>query len=333
MNNNNRICFPLLAQQPRAEPEIMRDWGDAHAPVVSVCCATYNHFDYIEDALVGILAQVTSFPFEIIIRDDASSDGTSDILRRYAQRYPNIICLMINLENQFKNGIRPMHVWPSLARGKYIALCEGDDFWTSPTKLQKQFELLERHPEAVMSVARTEFCQQDEDGLHHISTTAGLENELPGFEEVHNTYFHTSTYVVRSDVLNKVIRDYWTGHTLFGDTALRAILISLGPFVFLPEVVSVYRITGGGIWSSLSKERQLKLEYDVARKLATILPGKHGRLQRKKMHSVVKSKHRVRKKKFKRYIKGAKIYPALFWLHLCKAFRSLKRIISNRTSH
>jgi glycosyltransferase involved in cell wall biosynthesis len=333
MSNNNRICFPLLTQQPRAEPEIMRDWGDAHAPVVSVCCATYNHLDYIEDALLGILAQATSYPFEIIIRDDASTDGTTDVLHRYAQRYPNIIRLVANPENQFKKGIRPMHVWPSLARGKYIALCEGDDFWTSPTKLQKQVELLERHPEAVMSVARTEFCQQHEDGLHHISTTAELENELLGFEEVHNTYFHTSTYVVRSDVLSKVIRDYWTGHTLFGDTALRAILISLGPFVFLAEVVSVYRTTGGGIWSSLSKKKQLKWEYDAARKLARILPGKHGGLQREKLHSILKSRRRLRKKNFKRYIKGAKIYPALFWLHLGNAFRSLKRKISNRTSH
>ena len=98
-------------------------------PVVSICCPTYNHVNYIEAAICGFLAQETTFPFEIIVRDDASTDGTAEIVRQYSRRYPNIIRAVIEKENQLNKGVRPIHVWPSLATGEFIALCEGDDFW------------------------------------------------------------------------------------------------------------------------------------------------------------------------------------------------------------
>lgn len=109
-------------------------------PLVSICCITYNHKEYIRDALDGFLSQRTDFPYEILINDDASTDGTADIIREYEQKYPEKIRALLQTENQYSKGITN----PSGAfnfprvRGRYVAMCEGDDYWTDPEKLQKQ---------------------------------------------------------------------------------------------------------------------------------------------------------------------------------------------------
>jgi len=121
----------------RVEDEIIAKWkGDLDKPVVSICCVTYNHETYIEDALEGFLSQETDFPFEIIIHDDCSTDKTTQILNEYLEKYPNIIKLIIQTENQWSKGIRilPVLVVPE-ARGKYIALCDGDDYWFDFVKI------------------------------------------------------------------------------------------------------------------------------------------------------------------------------------------------------
>lgn len=114
------------------------------SPLVSVCCITYNHRKFIKDSIEGILLQRTNFPIEIIIHDDASNDGTTEIIRRYAREYTHLIIPIYQTENQYSKGVKisPNYVWP-IARGKYIAICEGDDYWTDPYKLQKQVNFLE----------------------------------------------------------------------------------------------------------------------------------------------------------------------------------------------
>ncbi len=119
-------------------------------PLLSVCCLTYNHRNYIERALNSILRQKRNFSIEIIVHDDASSDGTSDIIKRYSAKYPEIITAVYQQSNLIKSGtgifqIYTQHVFP-LAKGKYIAICEGDDFWTDTRKLQKQIDFLEANP-------------------------------------------------------------------------------------------------------------------------------------------------------------------------------------------
>lgn len=116
-------------------------------PLVSICCITYNHEVFIRDAIEGFLIQNTSFPFEIIIHDDASTDNTANIIEEYANKYPDLFVTILQSENQWSKGggsIYARFVYPR-ARGKYIALCEGDDYWTDPLKLQKQVEFLEEN--------------------------------------------------------------------------------------------------------------------------------------------------------------------------------------------
>ena len=118
-------------------------------PLVSICSITYNHAPYIRQCLDGFLMQQTTFPIEIIINDDCSTDGTTEIIHEYAEKYPDLIFPIFHEENQYQKGVRGMFqrfVFPK-ARGKYIALCEGDDYWTDPLKLQKQVDFLEANPE------------------------------------------------------------------------------------------------------------------------------------------------------------------------------------------
>ena len=122
-------------------------------PMVTVWCLTYNQKDFIRDALDGFVMQKTSFPYEVIVHDDASTDGTTDIVRDYAAKYPEVIKPMVETENQWqKGGLK--HIISILnekhRRGKYIAFCEGDDYWTDSEKLQRQVVFLESHPDYSM---------------------------------------------------------------------------------------------------------------------------------------------------------------------------------------
>ena len=120
---------------------------------VAVWCITYNQKDFIKDALNGFVMQKTNFPFVVIVHDDKSTDGTTDIILEYAQKYPEIIIPVIETENQWsKGGLKHIvNIMNSHYRiGKYIAFCEGDDYWTSPNKLQTQIDFLESHPEYSM---------------------------------------------------------------------------------------------------------------------------------------------------------------------------------------
>jgi len=118
--------------------------------VVSILCPTYQHVDFIEDAIRGFLGQDTDFPFEVLIRDDASTDGTAEIVRDYADRYPNVIRAVLETENRYPTVTAGVVLMP-LVRGEFITVCEGDDYWTDPRKLAIQRDGLLRHPEAVAS--------------------------------------------------------------------------------------------------------------------------------------------------------------------------------------
>lgn len=135
----------------RSEDEIVAAWkGNITDPVVSVRCITYNHAPYIEDAIKGFLIQETDFPFEVWIHDDASTDGTREIVEHYQKCYPKIIKTILQDVNQYSQGNKPGQFLNPVCSGKYYALCEGDDFWISPEKLSKQVAIMEENPEVDM---------------------------------------------------------------------------------------------------------------------------------------------------------------------------------------
>jgi glycosyltransferase involved in cell wall biosynthesis len=131
----------------RSEAEILSRWNKGPAePFVSISCCAFNHEDYFETALKGMLVQETSFPFEILVHDDASTDATADIIRAYHDCYPNIIKPILQIENQHTQGNNPGGINRKRALGKFIAICEGDDCWTDASKLQRQIDALLNHP-------------------------------------------------------------------------------------------------------------------------------------------------------------------------------------------
>lgn len=115
-------------------------------PLVSICCAAYNHEEYIEETLKGFLMQECDFEYEILIHDDASTDKTAKIIRRYEEMYPNKIFPIYQTENQYSQGKKYSDLNYERVRGKYVAICEGDDCWIDKTKLSKQIKLMEENP-------------------------------------------------------------------------------------------------------------------------------------------------------------------------------------------
>ncbi len=145
----------LLTPPPvRTEVELLRRWGGpGRKPMVSVLCHTYNHERYIDTTIQGFLSQDCGHPFEIVIHDDASTDGTAERIRDWQRRYPTLIRPILQAENQMSRGImRPFHLAMAQARGDFVALCEGDDYWIDPLKLQRQVSFLIDNPEYSCSV-------------------------------------------------------------------------------------------------------------------------------------------------------------------------------------
>ena len=148
----------------RNEQEILKNWkGDLNSPLVSICTITYNHEKYIAEALDSFLMQETNFPFEIAIDDDCSTDNAAEVITKYVEKYPNII--KANLREKNIGGMKNFIENTKRAKGKYIALCEGDDYWTNPLKLQKQVDFLESHKEYNMVFHNAEYQDHTEKGV------------------------------------------------------------------------------------------------------------------------------------------------------------------------
>ena len=245
--------FDLFSQTLPKEADLFASWSDSNDVVVSIACATFDHGDLLDDAIRSFLLQDTSFRFEIVIRDDASTDGTRDLISSYVTLYPRIIRAKVYEENQFKLGRRPIHDWIELTRGKFIALCEGDDFWIDQDKLQDQVTQLERHPDCVISVAGTLSYEVKKNDLQEF----GLVEEERIFHKPTPQYHHTSSLVIERGALGNVVAKM-EKYSVFGDTALRRLLVDEGKCISLPRLVSVYWKDGFGIWTSLSIEEMSK---------------------------------------------------------------------------
>ena len=130
--------------------------------MVSICCMTYNQEKYIAETIEGFLKQKTDFEYEILIHDDASTDSTQSIIKKYAKNYPERIKLVIQEENQYSKGVDIVkeYLYP-LVSGKYVAICEGDDFWIDENKLQKQIDILEENNSVNMCVHATQEIFED----------------------------------------------------------------------------------------------------------------------------------------------------------------------------
>jgi len=219
--------------------------------MVSILAIAYNHENWIARALDSFITQKTNFPFEILVHDDASTDRTTEIIRQYEQKYSTLVKPIYQTINQFSRGNFPLFILSEKAKGKYLAICDCDDYWTDPFKLQKQVDLLEAHPECSMAVAKTDVYRVEDGQFYYQETLEGVDQNILYFDDFFKgCYLHTSTYVIPKK--NFCVVEKYRHKIFIGDTALRYILLDSGPFVFLRETVSVYQITEKGIWTNLN---------------------------------------------------------------------------------
>ena len=212
---------------------------------VSIQCLVYNHEPYLRQCLDGFVMQKTSFRFEAIIHDDVSTDGSADIIREYARKYPEIIKPIYETENQYsKHDDSLLRVLKKAMTGEYIAICEGDDYWTDPLKLQKQVDYLESHPECALCFHNA--IQHWQDGSQPDSPFSELEErDYTGLEVTENWIIPTASMVYRSsclpqyETLMKKAKRPFT----FGDTPLAAACANCGTLHALKDTMSVYRRT------------------------------------------------------------------------------------------
>ncbi|WP_045419969.1 glycosyltransferase family 2 protein [Vibrio campbellii] len=194
---------------PKSEDEITKHWKYTDKTYISVICITYNHGDYLTEAIESFLAQKSEYKFEIIVHDDASIDNTTSILKAISRKYPTIIKPIYNAENQYSQNVNlPISNCNSLAKGAYIAFCEGDDYWVDEYKLQRQIKFLEKHHQYGLVLTDYHNYDQSTQAIKYNLISSNLEQHLSrlNFESflTHFGYFSPMTWLVRSDLWHEV---------------------------------------------------------------------------------------------------------------------------------
>lgn len=216
-------------------------------PVVCIRCMTYNQEKYIAQCLDGFVMQETNFSVKAIVHDDASTDNTPKIIKEYATRYPEIIVPVLEKENQYSQGKLSKVMYP-LMKGKYIAVCEGDDYWTDPLKLQKQVDFMESHPD--FSMCFHQAIRHHEDSCVPDSLYSKIEDkEYTGLELYKSEHRPpTASVLIRhsvfeSDVYKKCLEQI----SSFGDLSFFLSAAHNGKVYGMADVMSVYRMNNNGI--------------------------------------------------------------------------------------
>lgn len=218
---------------------------------VSINCITFNQEDYIADALESFLMQKTNFKYEILIHDDASSDGTGGIIQAYEKKYPDIVKPIYQTKNQYSRGVEVGFNNIKRAKGRYIAMCEGDDFWTDPYKLQKQADYMTRHPECSLCVHAARIVNPET--KERIGNVRPCQNNrVFAVEEIIKAgggLFATSSMMFVKEVGEKR-PDFYHKTAPVGDYPLMIFLALKGTVFYIDEFMSAYRLAAKGSWTS-----------------------------------------------------------------------------------
>ncbi len=216
------------------------------SPLVSIVCDVYNHEPFLRKCLDGFVMQQTNFPFEILVHDDASTDHSADIIREYEAKYPDLFRPIYEKENQYFK----QHLWADIqfprAKGKYIAICEGDDHWTDPLKLQKQIDYLESHPECALCFHNA-ILHWDNEGQPDSVFASIEERDYSGIELITKWYCSTASIVFKAS-LKDGFSQLCKNHPLMkiGDRPLVTYCSKYGTVHGIPDIMSVYTKHIGG---------------------------------------------------------------------------------------
>ena len=230
--------------------------------MVSIFCLAYNHEPYIRKCLEGFIIQKTNFKYEVLIHDDASTDRTAEIIREYEVKYPDIIKPIYQIENQYSKGISINRVFQyPRASGKYIAYCEGDDYWTDEFKLQKQVDFLENNPDYSICVhqATLHNCRTEVDS----AVTNQFEDKDYSLEEIliaGGGVFATNSIMILKSIRENMPECFKAKG--FGDYQLYIYGAIVGKCKYLSDNMSVYNFQTQGSWSSkMNNNRQFHIDH------------------------------------------------------------------------
>ena len=225
--------------------------------MVSICCLVYNHEKYLRQCLDGFVKQKTNFKFEVLIHDDASTDSSAAIVREYEEKYPDLIKPIYQTENQHSKGIRITYTYQyPRVTGKYIAFCEGDDYWSDENKLQKQFDLMEMHPECSLCVHRVQYVWENGKKMKEARPLKPMKSGMISQEDAVALVlngpipFQTTSYFCRKDCAEIDHRPEFLTAAPVGDVPRLLFLAEQGPWYYIDETMSCYRKGVAGSWTS-----------------------------------------------------------------------------------
>lgn len=220
--------------------------------VVSIVCNTFNQEKYIRSAMDGFLMQKTKFPIEILVHDDASTDGTAEIVNEYASKHPDIVKPILQIENQYSKQVAISEKFQfSRARGKYIAFCEGDDYWTDPLKLQKQVDAMEQHPELDICSHQME---TERDGKKTGVVPSENQNKVFSVDEViagGGGFVSTASLMFRRDLF---LHPYNFQQMMSLDYIWQMAGSLRGGMLYLNDCMGVYRQKAKGSWTATAEK-------------------------------------------------------------------------------
>lgn len=220
---------------------------------VSVLVMTYNHEKFIEQALESVLMQQVNFDYEILISEDCSTDTTREIVLRYHQRYPEKIRLLLSEKNLHNNQIVVRGI--NAAKGDYIALLDGDDYWRSAEKLQIQADYLDRHPECAMCFHNAQVIHEDGDLQPHYWTPAD-QREFSTLEDMWmGNFIATCSTMFRRGLIGQV-PSWYDAMFPITDWPLHLLHAEQGKIGYINKVMGVYRYHSGGLYSAHSEKRK-----------------------------------------------------------------------------
>lgn len=258
--------------------------------MVSVCCITYNHENYIAQALEGFLMQETNFKFEILIGEDSSTDRTKAIIQNYCDRYPGMITMISHGTNvgSIRNHIEVL----TRAKGKYVAMCDGDDFWTDSSKLQKQVDFLEANEDYVICCHHTEVIDNLGKTIYVKDFPVKLEFDYKDVLLGKREETRLSSMLMRNiREVRDVTAQSWYFDTYGTDTFIKLYAVAkTGKKIYvLPDVMGSYRYHNGGIWSMINpKVRKSKIISDFK---LTINNFKYSPFQKRKLLNIYVKQH------------------------------------------
>jgi glycosyltransferase involved in cell wall biosynthesis len=257
MNNpehNSNLTEPICI--------VNQQWANETIPTVSIINNTFNHEKFIRDAIDGFLMQQTNFKVEILIHDDASNDNTQSIVREYEDKYPSLIFPIYQSINQYSKGIKPSRNYQfPRSRGKYIALCEGDDYWTDPLKLQKQVDCLENHPD--FSICHHNMIVKYENNPENDRLWNSPEqSEITSIHDLaKGNYISTASCLFRNNT--STTSQDWFKNAPVGDYFLHMENAKYGNIRYMHDIMGVYRVHDGGIWEKTDQKYKLEKLIDI----------------------------------------------------------------------